>query len=264
MFRWPFLIAWLLLGCLPAAHNAELAAPTYSIASIVNAASNVAGALAPNTIATIYGLNLSFSTRAVSTQDIRDGFLPTVLAGVRVLVGGLPANLYYVSPTQINFLIPSILLPGYVDLVVVRHGVAGPVVRIRLLETAPGFFQLDPETAIATHADGRVVTYEDPARPGETIVLYATGLGRTIPDQRPGVLAERAAQIERFDELDLYLDNVAVPRHHVFYAGITPGFAGLYQVNVTLPEDTPSNPEIRLALGGLPSPPGIKLPVARQ
>ena len=90
------------------------AAPSYSAASIVNAADNLAGPLAPNTIATIYGTGLAYGTKWLTPDDIRGGVLPTVLpgTGVRILVGGVLANLYYVSPLQINFLVPPNLLPG--------------------------------------------------------------------------------------------------------------------------------------------------------
>ena len=46
------------------------------------------------------------------------------------------------------------------------------------------------------------------------------------------------------------------------YAGVAPGFAGLYQINLTLPLSTGSNPEIRLQLDGASSIPGVHLPVS--
>src|SRR5207302_7350226 len=99
---------------LHAGTNHTQSAPVYSAESIVNAADNQTGTLAPNTIATVYGAGLAYGTRALTADDIRGGVLPTALPGtdVRVIIGGLPANLYYVSPTQINFLVPANLLPG--------------------------------------------------------------------------------------------------------------------------------------------------------
>src|SRR5215472_6971027 len=80
--------------------------PYYTSESIVNAADNQSGGLAPNTIATMYGTGLAYTTKAITNADIHDGMLPTVLpgTGVRVLIGGLPAIIYFVSPGQINFL----------------------------------------------------------------------------------------------------------------------------------------------------------------
>src|ERR1035438_1952896 len=90
----------------PAQVPAASTAPSYSAAGIVNAATQVAGTLAPNTIATIYGTNLSWTTHAVDYGDLRGGTLPIALEGVSVNVNGILGSLFFVSPGQINFLIP--------------------------------------------------------------------------------------------------------------------------------------------------------------
>src|SRR2546429_5758136 len=76
-------------------------APLYSADSLVNSADNQSGWLAPNAIATLYGRNLAYGTKTLTSDDIRGGLLPTVLPtpGGGVLVIGLPPNPYYVSPT---------------------------------------------------------------------------------------------------------------------------------------------------------------------
>jgi uncharacterized protein (TIGR03437 family) len=233
----------------------------YSAASIVNSASHVSGALAPYTLATVYGENLSRSIRALQDLDLQNGHLPTVLAGVRVLIGGLQAGLFYVSPQQVNFLVPGNLVPGDVEIVVTRDGRAGPRVRVRLYESAPGFFPLSLGVVLATHIDGRVVTAEDPAHPGQIVVLYATGLGRTEPAAGYRELPRGLAWVTRFEDLDLSLAGRRLGLDRVLYAGLAPGFAGLYQLNLLLPDDTPPDPEIRLGVGGLRSPEGATLPV---
>src|SRR5579863_4276679 len=78
--------------------------PSYTAQSIVNAATQTVEALAPNTIATLYGMNLAFDTRAVASSDIVHGVMPTTLDGVGVWVNSIPCSLFFVSPTQINFL----------------------------------------------------------------------------------------------------------------------------------------------------------------
>src|SRR4051812_11780421 len=77
----------------------------YSAASIVNAATQTANALAPNTIATVYGQNLAYASYGLTAGDVNGGTMPTSLQGVSVLVRGIPASLFYISPGQINFLI---------------------------------------------------------------------------------------------------------------------------------------------------------------
>jgi uncharacterized protein (TIGR03437 family) len=249
-----------LAGLLPAE------APIYSADSLVNAADNQPGFFAPNTIATLYGKNLAYGTKALTQNDIRGGVLPTVLpgTGVRVLIGGLPANLYYVSPSQINFLIPANLLTGPSNLQIVIDGLAGPVVPIQLAAAAPALFQLDQEFAVATRVDGSVLTSDDPARPGDIVVLYANGLGQTVPPVIYGQLPTAAASLKQLANFQVVLDGVAVDPTAVSYAGIAPGFAGLYQINVRLPESTATDPEIRIALTDAVSKPGLRLPVSPQ
>src|ERR1700694_270877 len=124
-------VIWLLPAMLAAAPHTT---PTYSTASIVNAADNQSGPLAPNCIATIYGTGLAYTTRALAASDIRNNALPTVLpgTGLRVLVSGIPAGIYYVSPTQINFLVPANLLPGPADIQIALDGLAGPDILVQL------------------------------------------------------------------------------------------------------------------------------------
>ena len=167
----------------------------YSAASIVNAATQTGDALAPNTIATIYGQNLSPVAYAVAAGDLAGGLMPTALQGVTVLVRGIPCGLFYVAPGQINFLIPYELTAGAANLVVVRQGTAGPSVNIQLSATAPGFFQWNGNAAVAVHLDGRLVSKDLPAHAGEVILLYAAGLGRTTPDAVSGKIASFAAPI---------------------------------------------------------------------
>src|SRR5437868_14945087 len=95
-------------------------APAYAAASIVNAASNQAGPIAPNTIVSLYGTDLAYVTRALTPDEISGTTLPTTLVGtgVKVTVGNVLANLYFVSPTQINFLVPCILVAGPAEITV--------------------------------------------------------------------------------------------------------------------------------------------------
>jgi uncharacterized protein (TIGR03437 family) len=238
-------------------------APSYSAASIVNAASQVAGQFAPNTLATLYGTGLAWTTRAMAQEDIRGDRLPTVLAGtgLRILVNNMPAYIYYVSPAQVNFLFPSNLLPGQAGLQLVLEGRAGPLVEITLGETAPGLFCVDGETVIATRVDGSLITREQRAQPGEIIVLYATGLGQTTPSLISGVVPLEIAFIQRRSELRITINGEAVPSENILYSGISPGWAGLYQINLRLPDAVDKDPEIRIELGGRITPEGLRIPL---
>lgn len=255
-----------LLSCglhLGAEDNPRLAAPSYSIASIVNAATNRSGAIAPNTLVTIYGVGLSYETRAIQPDDLIGNQLPARLpgSGVSVLVGTYTAHVLFASPNQVNVLIPNLLRAGKTKLQVVRDGQSGPDVEIRLSAAAPALFQSDATTPIVTRPDGSLVTRESPANPGEIVILYATGLGPTDPQALYGEIPMAAAQLKEISAFQVWLGGVSLAPEDVLYAGVCPGFAGLYQVNLRLPASAPPNPELRLAVGAYTSPSGIYLPL---
>lgn len=233
--------------------------PTYGSQSIVNAATQLVQDLAPNAIATIYGTNLSFTTRATTSADLSGGTLPQSLDGVSVLVGSSPCGLLYISPTQINFVVPYNLTPGVFSLTVVRQAAAGKSVPIQLDATSPGFF-LWNGNAIAVHLNGVTISPAAPAVPGEVIVLYAGGLGKTSPPTNSGSLATAAASIINFSQMQVLLNGVPTSPGSILYAGLTPGFAGLYQINLRLPATLPSNPQIQVVIGLAVSPASVQLP----
>jgi len=240
--------------------------PFYSSASIVNAAANAAGPIAPNSIATIYGANLAYATVGVKQQDLQSGSLPYVLAntGVRVWVNNVAAGIYFVSPSQVNFLVPSALAPGPAQVVVTVNGRAGPAATITIAPAAPAFFQADAQTVVAAHADGSPVTHDSPGHPGEIIVLYATGLGQTAPPVVYCELATKATPILNQGGLQVTVAGAAVDPNTIYYAGLAPGFAGLYQINMQLPTSIGGDPEIRIGVGSQISPPSLIVPVQPQ
>jgi uncharacterized protein (TIGR03437 family) len=151
-----------------------------------------------------------------------------------------------------------------VRLQLVHDGWAGPEVRINLTNASPALFHLTASTAISTRPDGSVITRDTPAKAGDIITLYATGLGRTVPDLWWGELATSATWLKDIQQFNVFLNGSQVDRNHILYAGLAPGFAGLYQVNLRLPDNVPPNPEIRLAVGTELSPAGIIIPVQGQ
>jgi uncharacterized protein (TIGR03437 family) len=238
--------------------------PFYTAASIVNAASNQSGTLAPNTFVTIYGTNLAYTTRTLTTDDIEGNELPTTLAGtgVRVFVNGIAAQIYYVSPGQINFLIPTTIAPGPGAVQVALDATWGPRIAVNLPAVAPALFQVDAQTAIATHADGSLLTADSPGKPLETIVLYATGLGATVPEPDYAEIPLAAAPLQDMVGFQVLLDGMAVESRRIYYSGVAPGFAGLYQINVQLPDWVGANPQVQLVASGETSPAGIVIPVS--
>ena len=240
------LVVLLALGALIAA-GADPGAPAYTANTVVNPIAAVAGMYAPNSFITIYGERLSYATRAMGPNDLRAGMLPTVLigTGVQVLINHVPANIYYVSPNQVNILVPASLSAGPASLQLVNDGLAGPAVNIVLDAVAPALFQWNGPGVLAAHLDGTVIGGDAPARRGEVVVIYATGLGLTVPPAIPNRLPTGAAGIARLADFAVWLNGEPVPAAHILYAGISPPYAGLFQINLRVPEDAPMDPEIR-------------------
>jgi len=255
-------VAWLaatLFLCL----IAEGAAPIYSGASIVNAATNEPGPLAPLGLVSLYGKDLAVVTRAITPDDLRNGLLPTTLigTGVSIAIDNIAVPILFVSPSQVNFLIPGNLRTGRRLLRLLTNGRAGPDVEIQIADSSPGLFQMAENTVIATRPDGTLITAQSPAVPGEVLVIYAAGLGATLPAVTGLTIPVAAASISARSRFAVLFNGIPAPDDHILYAGVTPGYAGLYQINCRLPIDLPADPEIRLQLPGRTSPPRLHLAV---
>jgi uncharacterized protein (TIGR03437 family) len=173
--------------------------------------------------------------------------------------------MFFVSDRQINFLMPSNSVAGPVTVRVVVEGSTGPEITVALVDAVPALFPLPPMDsgyAIATHADGGVLTADSPAHSGDIVVIYLTGLGATSTNpSAKGEIPKYAEQMLRLSDLKVWLGGTVMDPMLVKYAGVTPGFAGLYQINLELPGNLGTDPEIRVAVGGQSSPAGLKLPV---
>jgi uncharacterized protein (TIGR03437 family) len=249
---------WLVL-VLPLANAAWGQAPAYSAAGMVNGPNYAPGPFAPNSIVSIFGSGLARSSQGVTAGDILNNTLPTELNGTHVYVMNSPAPLLYVSDGQVNFLVPGNQLDGDVKIRVVREGLTGPEVTVTLVDAAPALFQTAAGYAIAAHLDNSLIAPGSPAQAGEIIVVYACGLGRTLPNPAPGAIPQSAAVIQRLSDLKVYLGGAAIDAASILYAGLTPGSAGLYQINLVLPDNPGTDPEIRVAIADQSSPAGLKL-----
>ena len=130
-----------------------------------------------------------------------------------------------------------------------------------LVDAAPALFQTAAGYVIAAHVDNSLVAPGSPAQAGEIIVVYACGLGMTQPNLAPGVIPQSAALIQRLSDLKVYLGGTAIDPASIQYAGLSPGTAGLYQINLVLPDNLGTDPEIRVAIADQSSPAGLKLAV---
>jgi len=239
-------------------------APAYTAAGIVNASDFSPGPFAPNSILSVFGTNLARSSQALTADNVHGGYLPTELNYTRVYVDNYPVPLLYVSEGQINFLVPSNQSPGNSLIRVVREGFTGPDVTVPVVDAAPALFMTPGNYALATHADNSLVTPDAPAHADEIIVVWATGLGKTVPPTDPqntGEIPRTAATIAQLPNLKVTLAGAVLEPALIKYAGITPQSAGLYQINLAVPGSAGADPEIRVAIGNQSTPAGVKLAV---
>jgi uncharacterized protein (TIGR03437 family) len=188
--------------------------PATSSAWVVNSASLAPGVV-PGSFATIYGTNLAGGYTVVPPLP-----WPVEMQGVRVAIAGRLAQLHYLSDGQINCLIPSGIPEGTAELSVTTPRGTSQAVQVSVRAVSPGIF------AVVRSGSTRS-TLESPARRGDYLEIYSTGLGPL----------STAALPETTYRPEVSLGGVSAP---VVYSGLTPGIPGLYQVNVQVPQQAPS------------------------
>lgn len=251
---------WLALAVLTCS-VARGQAPSYSAAGVANAWSYGPAPFAPNSVVSIFGTNLAFDAGIFTAGS--DLSMP--LDSVKVYVDYVQAPLLMVSQGQINFIIPSTEIAGSALIQVVRQGVAGPAIQVPLVTAAPTLYPSPIATGYATAEDWNngyaLITPDAPARAGDTVVLFATGLGAVQVAQDLYSVASLATSIADPSSLKVLLGGTAVDPTLIKYVGLTPGCAGLYQINLLLPATIGNDPSIQIAMGGQSSQPGLSLAV---
>ncbi len=207
----------------------------------------VGGGLGPGNIVQIYGANLANQPATPSSLP-----LPTALTGTSVLIGGVQAPLYYVSPTQINAQIPFELTPGnQYQLIVSANGALTTPEPIQLNTGTPAVLQFTSGEVEALHADGSLISDTSPAAPGESIVIFLTGLGATDISVPSGAAAPSSPLANVLNVPVLTLNGNPAP---VQFAGLTPGLVGLYQINFQVPAGlAPGNIQLAITQNGVQS-----------
>ena len=214
-------------------------APQSSV-TVVNAASYAADVVAPDSLAAAFGMFQTQDGQPATTLSLP---IPTTLNGVKININGLDAPLFYVSNSQINFLVPPLTALGVATVIVTNANGTTRTGTVNIMAAAPGLFSRTADgrgTAVAlTTNDG--INYPSIANPDGSerqvsagtaaqpnyLILYGTGIKRAQaanPNDANGVA--EAVQV-------LFQ---GVPGT-VTYAGLAPGFFGLDQVNVIIPPE---------------------------
>lgn len=239
------------------------AAPTgagkISTGGVVNAATFVAApnnTIAPGALISIFGTNIAPLTAGATALP-----LPTTLAATQVTINGVSVPLIFVSPAQINAQAPFELTAASTANVVVKitglpDSAAEP---IRVDSTSPGIFTVTQSGTGASailHSNFVLVDSTNPAKPGETVLIFATGLGATQPAVKTGAAGNGETTV------NLPTVTIAGQNAPVSFSGAAPGFAGLYQINAAVPALTTAGDfEVLISIGGKQSRSGATIRV---
>ncbi len=226
-----------------------------NILSVVNGASFQPGG-SPRAIMTITGTDLSDNVYQSTTPT-----LPLSLGPTSVTVNGFPAPLYYASPTQINFQMPSVP-PGKVIVTVTNHATASsravqssPVEGVTLTQVNPGLFTTPDKRASALNGDLSIHTAATPIPAGGYVILYATGEGPVSPPIPDGVPAPSSPLSTINAHVQVTIGGQVA---QVTYQGVAPSFVGVAQFNVIVPAGlTPGDQPVFITLDGVSSNSGL-------
>jgi len=242
--------------CVP---QASAQTPRIFTSGAVNAASYAPGPLTQGAIFSVFGTSLTDGSTAGAAVIP----LPTRLAGARVLVNGVAAPLFFASPGQINAQFPVELTSGssasvQVEVQLPAGTVSSSPVAVAVAPTAPGIFSQDQNGS----GPGSIFRASDfskicpPARfdctarsavPGETVSIFMTGLGAVNGAWVSGQPAQTALATITAPAV-----TIGGVQAQVLFSGLATRFVGLYQVNVTVPNNTPNGDSVplNLTIGG--------------
>ena len=197
---------------------------------VLNGASFALGyPVSPGGFVTLFGSGLSTQATTAKTFPF-----PLTLGGVSATVNGKAAPLYLVSPGQISLVVPY-STTGSTATIIVTNGTASNAVEVPLAATAPGIFSLTQNglgDGAVLHANYSVVNADNPALPGEIVQVFLSGMGAVTP-----VVADGAAAPSTQPAIVTAQTSVTIGGQpaQIFFNGLTPQLASLYQLNVKVP-----------------------------
>ena len=221
-------------------------APAISSGGVVSASAfGGFSSAAPGSWVEIYGSNLAGDSRSWTQSDFSGSSAPTVLDGTTVSIGGQAAYIDYISSGQVNAQVPSNVAPGNQHVIVTTPGGASATYPITINAAQPGLLAPSSFTVggtqyvVALFPDA--VTYVLPpasiagvssqrASPGQTITLYGVGFGPVTPAIPAGQITGQSNALAGTIQI-----SIGGAPATMAYAGLAPGYVGLYQFNVVVP-----------------------------
>ena len=213
--------------------------PTTSSRTIVNAASlGYGGMIAPGELTSIFGSGLG---PALGVAAPAGAAFPTSLAGTTVTLNGTPVPLAYVSTVRVDFQAPIGISPGSTVTLQVASSTqnSGPVT-VTVQDSAPGVYANSANGAgpvKAINQTGTANSRSAPAPKGSVIVVYASGLGTTMPPLSEGSVPPSSPLYNATGNIGAFIGGAPAT---VLFAGMAPTFPGIYQLNLQVPMNAPS------------------------
>jgi uncharacterized protein (TIGR03437 family) len=215
-------------------------APSATAISGTTSAASFLPGFAPGMIAAMFGQNLASGTPAQPGSP-----LPTQLAGTTITLNGIPAPLYYVSPSQINLQIPYEIPGNSTAIVKVSSNGQTSTSQIFVSATAPGVF---------ADGHGLLVPYQATGR-GQSIVLFETGDGQLSPPPATGVVPQSGVIPVPKANVSITVGGVQAATPFAFI-GVPEWSIGVTQINFTIPSTAPLGLQsVVVTAGGVSSAP---------
>lgn len=257
--------------------------PTIAPGGITGAGGSIPAitTLSAGGLASIFGSNFAPDGTSYAAQagDLVNGVLPTTLQGTCVTVGGVSAFLTYVGATQINIQVPNVPANSTLPVQVTTGcGGAAPLqgapVNASTAAATPEFLYwvknangknpiiaVNAVSGVYTGAGGLIpgLTFV-PAKPGDVLTIYGISFGATQPAVAPGSASASIAGVTN-TPVSVTLGSTALASTSILYAGVSPGTAGLYQLNIQVPSLPDGDYPIVLTLGSFSTPVGPYLSI---
>jgi len=206
------------------------------------------GQFAPGSWVSIFGDGLADTQVIASEQPY-----PTQLGGTSVTLGGTRLPLLFVDPKQLNAFIPFQVTPNTrQQLIIERQGSLSMPFSVTIADAIPGIYTLDQSGSgqgtimvSGTAALAAPAPKGSPAPPGASLEIYCTGLGLVSNSPQDGQTAALDALSPTVNPVQVTIGGVRATSQ---FAGLTPGFVGLYKVSVQMPEGVPSGDSVPLSV----------------
>ena len=216
-------------------------APFLNPLGVFSAASYAPSApVSPGEFVVLYGSGLATSTMQATIP------YPTAqgLGGTTLTVNGIAAPIYWVSANQINAVVPYGVTGSTATFVATVNGLVSLPITVPLAPTSPGVFSLSANgigDGAIEHPGGAIVNQANPAKPGEIIQVFLTGLGAVSPAVPDGTAAPSNPTAKVTAAVTAYVGGIKVT--NIQFDGLSPDLASLYQLNIQIPSNVPAGPQ---------------------